>query len=1281
MRYFHVAAIVLGVLARARVAAQDFDWTGGIPLPAGVSEDHVAAQFDFSEGVGGWAAASTDGMGVEATRVAEGLRLRLTRSHGRPAWIESPPMNLSTIDSTFVVVRMRHLTPARVANLTLDFDPAASQRRNSLPDWQLRGQETRAIALFADGQYHEYAFPVFLAREVVPAKVAVVTRLRLYPFYDAPGAGGTVLIAWIRVIHAPTIVRVTGCVRPLATAAASSPYAVGSGAGGPIPPHRLFVREGAGSDRFFAHDEEAITGANATGNVSLPFAATLGCSPAGGDRITIQGRHIGGVAPGARLPLVAIDGRPCTDVVVEHPQTQVSCTTPPGAGLFVPVVVSSPDAPVVADAELLLSYAPEPTPPRVIFANVAARAVDVVVTLQDTFVAAATTGYRLQWRASQWAPGGSRDGVGAGVQGVSASQTRSRRVWGHWGDPSTGGGQATVGNLTVITVRGLRANTAYQFRAACFTTLVGATNAWLQTDMYGHVLPAAEPGGGWQARGGVAAPLAYVLAHGVHGPFSDPAEIATLPFDFLFSHFDANATLDHGPAWPGAVRNTLQRAGGSGAFGLSLLGSASVGNCNASHVCCDSFGGPGFANRMARLFAVDDADPAHVPRTDTGGTDSLYQYSDSSFDFSPVPWASPDANAAEFGGDATDATTPAVAMEQARNRIAVDGGLSPSAAAADVAAAAGLDSSRYRLGEPNDVAWSPADPFSALLAYGSNRHPAARALHRLHQPVGLWEGYDDASNVAFVPLSAIAAAEARAVAEHERNVSAADYFFGLDRGDASDAGAVRPRRRGVFYDSAGRRMVPASVHPASLCTLTCTMAPGAAGGPAHFNLQARAGSAAFAQGLDAGPTAPGDSGSGAGMAGMAGVAGGAFPGATGELSSASGFDAEADRRGGFDAAAWAAAVGNGYVSGRLLRRQRGVGFDRNGSAVGDATGRLPFADPALASDEPGMGSGAASLSPREATLLSGLVITNVASSDGRPSPVPIDAPFPPPPAAGAYGAASAETATAPCGPALRLTGAHPDQAGAAWYGRQLQVREGFDTAFAFRISQPDPSSACRTNAGAHTHCRARGGGGFAFVVHNWHPGALGLGGTDGLGYAGIRNSVAVEFDTHFDTPADATPLHEPYENHVSVQTRGFAAGNSPNHTYSLGHAAGAGLPDLTEGIHLARVVYTPRFEASALSHPAFAGAGNPYLADLLGYSGQATAAGALLQRRGFGLLYVYVDSATEPLLIVPMNLAALLDIAPTHGRAWVGFTASTGAGVWQVHDMLAWHLTELRVDP
>lgn len=1120
-------------------------WAAPFELPSGVGEDHLAAAWEFGSGVsGGWAAASADGQSMETTLTAEGLRLRLIRTHDAAGWIESPPLNITVIDSTFVVVRMKHLGAARVANLSLDFDPSAGARRQALPEWELRGQESRAVALLADGQFHEYAFPVWLAREVVPTRTARLARLRLAPVYElrgGRGAVGTVVVAWVRIIHAPTVTRVTGCVRPRPGAASASPYALASDSGVPIPPFRVFVRQGAGADRFFASADDALAGVGAGGDPSAPYAATLGCAPGGGDRIAIEGRHLGAARRGSRLPIVAVDGRPCTDVVLEKPQTRLTCTVPPGTGRFVPVVVASGDAPVVSDAEPLLSYAPEPTPPRLQIANVGATALDAVLSMPDTFVAATVTGWRIQWRAARWAPLTTRDGVGAGVDDITSSQTVARRVWGHWGDAATGGGNATTGNLTVATIRGLRPNTAYQFRAAAVTALVAASDAWVRTDEYGMLQTqtqtqgdSAGSGSGSSGDGGAlsaVSPAAYVAATGAVGPFSSPVEIVTPPFDFFFSHFDANATLDHGAYWPGATVNTALRAGGSGHYGLSLVGSASIANCNSSHVCCDNYGGPGFASRMTRLFAADDTDPAHVPRVGSGGASSYYQWNPSTSDFSPLTWSTAEQTARIVVSDVTEspgsggpgagafgartAVSPGIPGEIARSRVLVEGGISPSSASAAAAVAAGalgaataglaslgLPNSRQRLGEPNDVNWRLSrDAFAPLLAYGFNRHPHGSVFTQ-RGPAQLWEGFDDGANVVYVPLSAITAAEERARLEQERNATAADYLFGLDAGDPAAEGAVRPRRRGVFYDRLGRRMVPASVHPASLCTLACAAPPHAAGGSSRFNGRAVEGDDGAPLGDDAGSFARPDGVEGAADAavatGLAGVRALAVEGGSSlyladasSSASASSARVDAARRGGEGllpaGAAWeydmrsdvddderAARIAAGlFVTGRARRSSRGVGADRGGSGnAGDVTGRLPYPSAANAlgsrpGEEPAPASGGRSvlaLAPSGVAFANGLVIMNVSANVSGPIPVPISAPFPTPSNGGASTAApSADTATGPCGPALRLTAAHPDQAGAAWYARQVQVRPS-DVAAAAAPALAGPIHDCTAAA-------------------------------------------------------------------------------------------------------------------------------------------------------------------------------------------------------------------------
>ena len=128
-----------------------------------------------------------------------------------------------------------------------------------------------------------------------------------------------------------------------------------------------------------------------------------------------------------------------------------------------------------------------------------------------------------------------------------------------------------------------------------------------------------------------------------------------------------------------------------------------------------------------------------------------------------------------------------------------------------------------------------------------------------------------------------------------------------------------------------------------------------------------------------------------------------------------------------------------------------------------------------------------------------------------------------------------------CGPALRLTASDPRLSGAVWYAREQEVAEGFDTKFSFRIA--NPSIRCNVMDDAHTNCRSRGADGLAFVVQSLSGSSLGRGGGS-LGYGGIKNSLAIEFDTFYN--------HEElelYENHVSVHTRGWREENDPNDMY------------------------------------------------------------------------------------------------------------------------------------
>ncbi len=157
---------------------------------------------------------------------------------------------------------------------------------------------------------------------------------------------------------------------------------------------------------------------------------------------------------------------------------------------------------------------------------------------------------------------------------------------------------------------------------------------------------------------------------------------------------------------------------------------------------------------------------------------------------------------------------------------------------------------------------------------------------------------------------------------------------------------------------------------------------------------------------------------------------------------------------------------------------------------------------------------------------------------------------------------------AACGPALRLSASRARQAGSAWYSRQLNVREGFETIFKFRIAEG--SLRCNQMDDTYTNCRARGGDGIAFVVQQQNPKALGAGGA-GMGYTGIKNSLAVEFDTFYNAE-----LLEPYENHIAVHTRGWRHANNANQSYAL--ASSTQVQDMARDVHTARIVYRPNLD-------------------------------------------------------------------------------------------------------
>jgi hypothetical protein len=209
--------------------------------------------------------------------------------------------------------------------------------------------------------------------------------------------------------------------------------------------------------------------------------------------------------------------------------------------------------------------------------------------------------------------------------------------------------------------------------------------------------------------------------------------------------------------------------------------------------------------------------------------------------------------------------------------------------------------------------------------------------------------------------------------------------------------------------------------------------------------------------------------------------------------------------------------------------------------------------------------------------------------------------------------------------ALRLTPAAFNNAGAGYSTTPVELGVGatFSTTFQFRMSDAggiDPAD------------------GFTFVVARASTGLGGVGG--GLGYQGVANSIAIEFDTYDNGEAGAS-------NHVALDVNGSLS--------SLVTVSPYGISSCHLGNHLSD---------GCLSN------GKVWSATI-NYDGTTQKLNVSVQQEGMALLSLITDHI--------IDIGAVLG-AP---EAFVGFTAATGSG-FQNHDILNWRLatdTSITADP
>ena len=114
---------------------------------------------------------------------------------------------------------------------------------------------------------------------------------------------------------------------------------------------------------------------------------------------------------------------------------------------------------------------------------------------------------------------------------------------------------------------------------------------------------------------------------------------------------------------------------------------------------------------------------------------------------------------------------------------------------------------------------------------------------------------------------------------------------------------------------------------------------------------------------------------------------------------------------------------------------------------------------------------------------------------------------------------------------------------------------------------------------------------------------------------------------------------------------------------------------MTQGQHSVRILYDPNFNDEAVFHSSFRSneQSTTFFTD-----GDFANGGQASWGIGVGVLYVFIDDLSSPVLSTPISLSDTLQL--DDGRAFAGFTASTGENMWQVHDILDWQFRSLTLD-
>ena len=221
---------------------------------------------------------------------------------------------------------------------------------------------------------------------------------------------------------------------------------------------------------------------------------------------------------------------------------------------------------------------------------------------------------------------------------------------------------------------------------------------------------------------------------------------------------------------------------------------------------------------------------------------------------------------------------------------------------------------------------------------------------------------------------------------------------------------------------------------------------------------------------------------------------------------------------------------------------------------------------------------------------------------------------------------NAGTAVTGDGTVLRLAPAAGGKTGAAYSTSAITLGAGatFSTTFQFRFTSPggwDPAD------------------GITFILAK---ATAGIGGAGvGMGYSGVPNSVAIEFDTYNNAGYNLGNNDGNSSNHVSVDTNGKLTNTAVSNVYGNGSC---GFP----GGHPAQNSYAT---------PGCMSNGDLWSV-VIGYNGSQLSVS--LTDPAMGYAYNAINNLS-------IDIASILGT----NNAFVGFTAGTGSG-WENHDIVNW---------